>query len=257
MKNIEYALENLIELEKLASQYKNTQNAQTINRLVGPYLRNASGRYYDSLWKTALRNVSRGFNKYVEKNNPSLVENLNDNFEVEVSYMKIDFIHLIATIEGYNDRTNLGRFAPSSYFGWAGDLASEAPNLEDRLQSRGLDDTLENAKRYSKLSGRASTSDMITDIDAALIADLTLDSSTKLSEAIETYYKKYSSDRFTLFQNSFGNQEKLEKKVKAVMLGEWDVREFTLHLLGDGPVDDIYYEAMAYRFSSFIDKMSK
>lgn len=247
-------LDNLKKLEDLASEFKGTKDARTINRLVSPYLRKASGRYYSIYWKFSLRNVDTEFCDFVEARDSSLISTLNNDFEVDNSYPKIDFIHLIATIEGYIDRTGIGIPVPQSYFGWAGDLASEAPNLKTRLKDKNVEETLENAKKYSKLSGKAKIVDIVTDIDAALISDITLNSNTRFSKAIEDYYNDHYSERYKLFRDTFGESEEFKEEVKKTLLGNWDPRVLALHQLGDGPVDGIYYEAMAYRFTYFVDE---
>lgn len=177
---------------------------------------------------------------------------------------QIDFCHLLATLEGYTMPKLAGNMAPDSYFGWAGDLASQAGFLKLELQNNGLAENATNANNRAALKGLAGTTDIVTDIDAENIARNYSNTSNRVSTWLENYYSSFSalSSRFSTFLNLNGGENNIEADFVKTMTGT--VRSSILKSLanndnlpfGTDDIQDFYFNAMAIRLAAFVIELA-
>lgn len=177
----------------------------------------------------------------------------------------IDMPHLLASLIGeYCPKGVIGTTIPTSYFTWAGDLASGAGHLQDALEDLNLQFTTENARIYSKLSDswECGMTDMITDIDATNIGVIwRAQKSTPIADVLEKYYlSERINRRVRDFVAVYGTKDEFDTHVITTMKGDTLIPPVTLGLIAsiatkrptDINVAQSVMIAMAERFNEFI-----
>lgn len=221
---------------------------------------------WSDLWGIALNQMNEGFVNLLSQKYPTLADELLWG-GLDPMGQEIDFMHLIATFEGYAMPKTIGNFARESYFGWAGDLASEAGFLKYKLQKSGTAESLSNAIQRAGLQGKANLIDMVTDIDAEVIAKTIYKRDKRTSECFKEYYEgtKYIQ-RHKEFLELNNGVDGIESKIKEIMTGS--ITGNVLRALAydsknlpydkkDNPIEVFYHEAMGIKFARYVKANAK
>lgn len=271
--SINTAIKYLADLEAGAKAYYTAQGKSysnhQINEKVNAYIRYKSQRYYGGvLWGNVTKDVDESLAEVLNKAYPTTVACMNDNF-LDDSGRSIDFLHLLATIGGYCYPNLAGSMLPDSFYGWAGDLASQVGGLfVDYRESRYYtpnntsDVIFGYLKRLAEFKENCGLIDIYTDIDSEVIAYNCYTESKLLSEVLKNYYATTYKYRFDMFLNHYQSIEAMYEKINNTLSS--GVSNTILSVLlsqntrfANGGynainVTSVYYKGMAWKMASFI-----
>lgn len=197
-------MENLRTLRDLAVTYANTNNSTTTPNLYSlQYIRKDT--YNSDVWTLFLGSIDTNFVNYVNSNSNFVFtgKKLVDT----VTGKNVDFVHEMATLNGYIVKTQSNSIAFREFGGWAGDMTTlinevHAYNVNGDKSSDELKEYARTLLASETVSSSFSLEDMLADIDAINIFNL-LKENDDLPEVIYEYYygEEYGKckKRFTLF----------------------------------------------------------
>lgn len=217
-----------------ASSYSPSATTAYKYYLVMSFIRYEYTEYKSNLWvlTTGEVNLYSGFISYVRNQCPSF-DNLfpsllRDPLLIDGNGEKIDFFHLIATLNGmlfvdiYPDAiATIGK----NFAGWAGDLQSLVPDMFDYFEQNNIEKTYTNIYNYTtncltnETGSYFSSKDLYADVDAyclyTSIQNLQLSSNTGY---FDYHYTYNFNDRFTIFVAGNTRDELFEEVVEYLKL---------------------------------------
>ena len=158
---------------------------------------------------------------------------------------EIDFLHLIATLQGQYNECISQIAIDKDLSGWLGDLQSLVYDLKKETYGKNVDLKSKALELIAHDGTHFSAEDMYADIDAKNISCL-YKTNYKLSGVIEDYYKNHSSKRFSLFVEESGGIGAIEKKAEKYTSQSIDPSHSILtnaaeRITEDSNLDDVYF----------------
>ncbi len=211
--NVNFFSSMLNELLDYANGYAPNKGASDKQLLVLQYIRHI--KYGNGLWPIAAGSTDSAFVNYVNGKNPNMNtifngnENSYGNYLYDVEGNKIDFYHLVATLNGllYNTPWEYNLLISETEIndmcGWAGDLQQL---IKNNIYPVSVDEDIYN-KTYSRLGNdnyAFSMSDFRADIDAINIYN-GIDAATAINKLIAYYSGNSCTQRYSLSKSKFGN----------------------------------------------------
>lgn len=193
-------LAKLSELEYLAEQFKSTNNvSHTAQNLALAYIR--GDRYNSTQWNLLAGNVNDFFVNYLRDNSDMDFRSLKNlgNWEPNTISGKVDFVHLIATLNMHIGSNNTNLLPDLGV--WGGDLAQFANELKKSQAS--LDNSVLISYARASIANTSATFglyDMNSDMDAVNIYRLMTDYKYSISKAFEVYYSSQVQGRRNIFK---------------------------------------------------------
>ena len=212
-------LRNLLEFQLLAKKYQNKiECLQSTELLMASFLRSGTEQYTDEDWNTLAGNVE-GFEIFIkESKNPESAYFLRktEYFYDPATGEKIDFIHLMATLNVYLYQDMLYQIYPESgdIGGWAGDCIQLAKEAKiEQVKSVDLEQFMNDRLG---ISGKFAMGDILADLDALNIyKSLSLNRDSDFYMVFCKYYD--SLGEFTRYQSFLTNRfpaAKTEEQLK-------------------------------------------
>lgn len=216
------------------------------------------------------RQVEQAFN-----GDNSINKIINGTILTDNNSRNIDFIHMIAVLEGCMDAAKSNKEKNSLCTGWLGDIASEGPNtvlwMTDTTAANLRTEALRSAEfaecsQRGSISCKASVKDLEADVDAVAIYKLYRDicaengnTNITLYNLLSNYYKSYSEayrNRYATFKQEtlrICGANSFKRCVYNAVLGQYDTYAgFAIAILSKGTDPNIMIE-LGRLFTEYIN----
>ena len=201
-------------LQEYANSYRKEKGVSTsASELCMQYIRKDS--YNSKSWTLMIGSVDSNFVSYVSSKDSSFKITSSDKLIDEKTGAKIDFIHMIASLNAVYKPNIL---VDSSYAGWAGDLMTLMQDVINYRVNNGISDTSKIQEHSNSLLGTDTSSsfnkgDALADLDAINIGKLSTLSSDLYQTLVDYYIDNDTTNcsykRFESAQKNLGSKSNI------------------------------------------------